>query len=115
MLVSSFDFDLPKDKIASFPADPPESAKLLSVHGSGELTDFLIADFPSLLRPSDLLVFNDTRVIPARLFGTRGEAKLEATLFKAIAVNTWGVRDDGAVGFAPSAPFNCMAHLSINF
>lgn len=89
MLVSSFDFDLPKDRIASFPADPPESAKLLSVHGSGELTDFLIADFPSLLRPSDLLVFNDTRVIPARLFGTRGEAKLEATLFKAVAVNTW--------------------------
>ena len=89
MLVSSFDFDLPKERIAAFPANPRESAKLLSVKTNKGLTDLTIADFPDLLRPSDLLVFNDTRVIPARLFGVRGEAKLEATLFKSVGVNTW--------------------------
>ena len=89
MLVSDFDFVLPKERIASRPAEPRESAGLLHVCPPDSLTDLHIADFPSLLRPDDLLVFNDTRVIPARLFGQRGNAAVEATLFKSIGVNQW--------------------------
>lgn len=89
MLVSDFDFVLPKERIASRPAEPRESAGLLHICPPDALTDLHIADFPSLLRPDDLLVFNDTRVIPARLFGFRGQAAIEATLFKAVGLNQW--------------------------
>ena len=89
MLVSEFDFVLPKERIASRPAEPRESAGLLHVCPPDSFTDLHIADFPSLLRSDDLLVFNDTRVIPARLFGQRGNAAVEATLFKSIGVNQW--------------------------
>ena len=89
MLVSDFDFVLPKERIASRPAEPRESAGLLHVCPPDSLTDLHIADFPSLLRPDDLLVFNDTRVIPARLFGFRGQAAVEATLFKSVGLVQW--------------------------
>lgn len=89
MLVSDFDFILPKERIASRPAEPRESAELLYVCPPDSLTDLHISDFPSLLRPDDLLVFNDTRVIPARLFGFRGKAAVEATLFKSVGLNQW--------------------------
>lgn len=89
MLVSDFDFILPKERIASRPAEPRESAGLLHVCPPTSLTDLHISDFPSLLRPDDLLVFNDTRVIPARLFGFRGNAAIEATLFKSVGLNQW--------------------------
>ncbi len=89
MLVNEFDFDLPRELIASRPAEPRESARLLHVCAPSSFTDFHISDFPDLLRQDDLLVFNDTRVIPARLFGKRGDAAVEATLFKAIGVNQW--------------------------
>ncbi|MBO4520514.1 MAG: tRNA preQ1(34) S-adenosylmethionine ribosyltransferase-isomerase QueA [Alphaproteobacteria bacterium] len=89
MLVSDFDFILPKERIASCPAEPRESAGLLHVCPPDSLTDLHIADFPSLLRSDDLLVFNDTRVIPARLFGYRGQAAVEATLFKSVGLNQW--------------------------
>ena len=89
MLVNEFDFDLPRELIASRPAEPRESARLLHVCAPSSFTDFHISDFPDLLRQDDLLVFNDTRVIPARLFGKRGGAAVGATLFKAIGVNQW--------------------------
>lgn len=89
MLVSDFDFVLPRERIASRPAEPRESAGLLHVCPPDSFVDKHIADFPSLLRPDDLLVFNDTRVIPARLFGKRGEAAIEATLFKSVGLNQW--------------------------
>lgn len=88
MKVSDFDFDLPRERIASQPATPRESAKLLHVCGD-ILTDRHISDLPDVFRPTDLLVFNDTKVIPARLFGIRGQAAIESTLFKQIALNTW--------------------------
>ena len=73
MLVDLFDFDLPSERIALRPADPRESARLLVVRPGGEpeLTDATVGDLPSFLRPGDALVFNDTRVIPAELAGTR--------------------------------------------
>jgi S-adenosylmethionine:tRNA ribosyltransferase-isomerase len=67
--VSDFDFLLPPENIALRPAVPRESAKLLLV--GQNLQDQTIADLPSLLKPSDVLVFNDTRVIPAALSGIR--------------------------------------------
>ena len=82
MRLSDFDYDLPKGFIAQRPAEPRESARLLRVTEAG-LGDHRIADLPGLLTPGDLLVFNDTKVIPARLRGRRRDAKVEALLHKA--------------------------------
>lgn len=79
MKVDLFDFDLPDDLIALRPAEPRESARLLDTHPD-TLVDRTIAALPDLLASGDVLVVNDTRVIPARLRGKRGEAKIEATL-----------------------------------
>jgi S-adenosylmethionine:tRNA ribosyltransferase-isomerase len=73
MRTSEFDFDLPEDRIALYPAVPRDSARLLVVR-PGEaslLEDRTVGDLPGLLRPDDVLLFNDTRVIPAALQGTR--------------------------------------------
>lgn len=69
MRVSDFDFDLPSENIALRPTFPRESAKLL--HVAGTLEDKTVADLPSLLKAGDVLVFNDTKVIPAALTGNR--------------------------------------------
>ncbi|MFN3559466.1 MAG: tRNA preQ1(34) S-adenosylmethionine ribosyltransferase-isomerase QueA [Brevundimonas sp.] len=70
MKTADFDFDLPDDNIALRPAEPRDSARLLVVRQDG-LEDRIIRDLPDFLRPGDALVFNDTRVIPARLSGVR--------------------------------------------
>ncbi|MFC4270648.1 tRNA preQ1(34) S-adenosylmethionine ribosyltransferase-isomerase QueA [Sneathiella chungangensis] len=87
MKVDLFDFTLPPDRIADRPAVPREAAKLLVVGKS--LADHKVADLPGLLREGDLLVFNDTKVIPARLRGTRRTAKIEVTLHKNVAADSW--------------------------
>src|SRR6185437_17022564 len=74
MKLSDFDFDLPEDRIALRPAEPRDSARLLvlppeSEAPGGGMLDRTVRDLPSFLKPGDLLVFNDTRVIPARLNG----------------------------------------------
>ena len=74
MRVDLFDFDLPPDRIALRPARPRDAARMLLVEGSG-LSDRGVLDLPDILRPGDVLVFNDTRVIPAQLEGRRGEAQ----------------------------------------
>ncbi len=73
MRVDLFDFDLPAECIALRPASPRERARLLVVRPGGkpEFTDATVGDLPDFLRPGDALVFNDTRVIPAELAGTR--------------------------------------------
>lgn len=88
MKVDLFDFDLPEERIALRPAEPRESARLLDV-AYDRLIDRTIADLPGLVRPGDVLVVNDTKVIPARLRGTRGEAKIEATLHMRLDGRTW--------------------------
>ena len=70
MRVSDFDFHLPPERIALRPASPRDSAKLLVVRPDG-LEDHVIRGLPSLLRPGDVLVFNNTKVIPAALSGHR--------------------------------------------
>ncbi len=78
-LTADFDFELPPERIASEPACPREDARLLQVRG-GTLTDNRVRDLPRLLRSGDRLVVNDTRVIPARLFGVIGEGRVEVLL-----------------------------------
>lgn len=88
MKVADFDFDLPAERIADRPAAPRDSARLLCV-GSNGLADRCIRDLPDLLRPHDLLIGNDTRVIPARLSGKRGMAGIEITLHKRLDRVRW--------------------------
>ena len=88
MRVDLFDFELPQDRIATHPARPRDSARLLDLTGGGT-TDRIVSELPDILRPGDLLVSNDTRVIPARLRGKRGEAGIEVTLHKREGPDSW--------------------------
>ena len=88
MRTADFDFVLPPSSIADHPVRPRDHARLLTVDGQG-FGDRRIFDLPDLLRPGDLLVFNDTRVIPARLRGRRGEAGVEVTLHKREPSGRW--------------------------
>ena len=92
MKTDAFDFELPPERIALHPAEPREAARLLKF-ASDELVDHVVGDLPSLLRPDDILVFNDTRVIPAALTGTRrrgaAEARIEANLHKRVDASRW--------------------------
>ena len=88
MRVDLFDFELPDDRIAQRPAVPREAARLLGV-GTHGLRDGVIGDLPGLLRAGDILVVNDTRVIPARLFGRRGAVAVEVLLHRQQTLDTW--------------------------
>jgi len=88
MNVDLFDFDLPPERIALRPAAPRDSARMLVLDGA-ETRDRLVGDLPGELRAGDLLVFNDTRVIPAQLEGRRGQAKIGATLHKREGPRRW--------------------------
>ena len=90
MRASDFDFDLPDDRIAHHPARPRDSARLLHVAPSG-LADLHVRDLASLLRPGDLLVANNTRVIPAQLTARRGEARIGITLDRPLPDGGWQV------------------------
>ena len=83
----AFDFELPREAIAARPAIPRDAARLLVVDRG--LRDARVRDLPELLCPPDVLVFNDTRVVPARLNGRRATAKIEVTLHKRISAMSW--------------------------
>lgn len=89
MRVDLFDFDLPPERIALRPARPRDAARMLVVRPDGPFEDAGVRDLPGLLRRGDVLVFNDTRVIPAQLEGRRGEARIGATLHKRIDLRRW--------------------------
>lgn len=99
MRLSDFDFDLPEDRIALRPAEPRDAARLLVVRPGQDLADHVVRELPDFLRPGDAMVFNDTRVIPARLAGLRegrttGGADgtpvaVEATLHRRVAPDRW--------------------------
>src|SRR6478735_5452397 len=89
MRVDLFDFDLPPERIALRPARPRDAARMLVVPGEGDLADLGVRDLPGLLRAGDVLVFNDTRVIPAQLEGKRGAARIGATLHKRSDLRRW--------------------------
>ena len=90
MKLDAFDYSLPAEKIATKPADPRESALLLDLSGVG-ITDRHIGDMPALLRADDILIVNNTQVIPARLEGRRGQAKISVTLHKRESDHIWRV------------------------
>jgi S-adenosylmethionine:tRNA ribosyltransferase-isomerase len=94
MRVDLFDFELPPERIALRPAIPRDSARMLTVAGDAAFGDCRVSDLPGLLRAGDVLVFNDTRVIPAQLEGLReghgGEgARIGATLHKRVDLRRW--------------------------
>ncbi len=107
MKVDQFDFDLPEELIALRPAEPRDAARLLVVRPDGDraLTDAVVRDLPGLLGPDDVMVVNDTKVIPAQLFGRRAPRagapalplgtqpepgpKIELTLHKRVGLNVW--------------------------
>jgi S-adenosylmethionine:tRNA ribosyltransferase-isomerase len=86
--VDAFDFHLPPENIALRPASPRDAARMLVVRPDA-LDDRGVLDLPALLNPGDVLVFNDTKVIPAQLFGRRGEAKVGVTLHKREDAQRW--------------------------
>ncbi len=92
MKLSDFDFELPEELIATRPARPRSSARLLVAEGEG-VRDVIVRDLPDVLRPGDRLVLNNTRVIPARLTGRRrrgdAEAQVEVTLLDTTAAGDW--------------------------
>lgn len=98
MKLSDFDFDLPEELIATRPVHPRPAARLLHAEG-GAIADRHVRDLPEILRPGDLLVINDTRVIPAHLAGERrrvtadgsGRARIEITLMAPAPDGAWRV------------------------
>jgi S-adenosylmethionine:tRNA ribosyltransferase-isomerase len=88
MRVSNFNFDLPKELIAQSPASPRDTARLLFVENN--LKDLCIKDIPKLIHPGDVLVVNNTKVIPARLNGKKiNGTKIQVTLLKPSSSNAW--------------------------
>jgi S-adenosylmethionine:tRNA ribosyltransferase-isomerase len=91
--LTDFDFELPEERIALRPASPRDSARMLAVDAEGALADLRVSDMPDQLAPGDALVFNDTRVIPARLRGVRrrGESivQVEVTLHRRVSASRW--------------------------
>jgi S-adenosylmethionine:tRNA ribosyltransferase-isomerase len=98
MSLTDYDFELPEAHIALRPAEPRDTARLMHVHGRSavgglKIDDLIVRDLPGLLHSGDVLVFNDTRVIPARLSGKRtrdgSEVAVEATLHKRVDERCW--------------------------
>jgi len=117
MRVDLFDFDLPPECIAQAPAEPRDRARLL--HVGAALTDRTVSELPDLLSPGDVMVVNDTKVLPCRLTGKRGDAtrpgpptggaKVEVTLHKPSTPDCWfafarparKLRTGDMIAFAP--------------
>jgi len=91
MRLSDLDYPLPKKKIALFPTKDRPAAKLLCVdRASGVCLHKIFRDLPGLLKPTDLLVLNNTKVLPARLFGRKPTGgRVEALLLKKLEEDTW--------------------------
>jgi S-adenosylmethionine:tRNA ribosyltransferase-isomerase len=123
MRVDLFDYELPPERIALEPARPRDAARLLHVRGT-ERNDYTVADLSALLRPGDLLIMNDAKVIPAQLFGTRkarggaGEdVAIDATVHKRISDTVWRafvrpakrLREDDVIAFKSGLSARVMA------
>lgn len=134
MLVSNFDYHLPEDLIAQEPLADRAGSRLLHVRKeTGTFEDRLFRDFPSLLRPGDLIVFNNTKVFPARLFGHRSGAhaqpvspqnpaaknflkgQCEALLVKQTGEFEWGalVRPGRKIGIGERLTFSNELHAEV--
>ena len=87
----SYFYDLPEELIAQYPAEPRDSSRLLVFHKDcGKIEHKIFRDIVDYLHDGDVLVVNNTRVLPARLFGKKDTgAKIEVLLLKRIDLNTW--------------------------
>lgn len=89
MQVDIFDFELDRSLIADKPASPRDTSRLLDLSDGEHIKDRHFYDLPDILQKGDILVFNDTKVIPARLYGAHNEAKVEVTLYHPIDGLSW--------------------------
>ena len=112
MHLDDFDFDLPRELIADKPAEPRDGARLLAIPAAGGVADRHIADLPELLRPGDIVVCNDTKVIPARLVGKRGAATVELTLAHDRGGGCWQAYAKGARRLHPGDRVDFAADLA---
>jgi S-adenosylmethionine:tRNA ribosyltransferase-isomerase len=94
--LEDFDFDLPRALIAAHPCAPRDAARLLLIPAAGDFADSRVTELPALLRPGDLLVCNDTKVVPSRLVGRRGAALVEVTLIRDAGGGAWHAFARGA-------------------
>lgn len=101
MQLDDFAYDLPRELIADRPLARRDAARLLVIPVAGTVVDRHVADLPELLRPGDLLVVNDTKVIPARLVGRRGDATVEVTLARDLGGGAWQALAKGARRLKP--------------
>ncbi len=117
MLRTDFHFDLPQELIAQRPAETRSASRMLVLDGaSGRVYDRQFRDLPNLLRPNDLLVFNDTRVIPARVFGVKESGgRVEILLERALGTDTALVQLKASKGLRQGAavklPGGHSAHM----
>ncbi len=94
MRTADFDYELPEDRIAQRPVEPRDASRLMLLdRAAGEINHHIFRDLPQFLRPPDLLVVNDSRVMPARLHGTRipSGGRVEMLLLHRRSVDTWEV------------------------
>ena len=93
MRVDLFDFQLPEESIALRPMEPRDAARMLVVRPDAVFEDRFVRDLPDLLQPGDVLVLNDTKVIPSRLYGLRMReetaARVEIMLHKREGADRW--------------------------
>jgi S-adenosylmethionine:tRNA ribosyltransferase-isomerase len=116
-LLSSYTYHLPQELIAQSPADPRDSSRLLIVDSRRESTHGTFSDLPNWLKPGDLLVLNNTRVIPARLYGhkTTG-SQLEILLIEERSPNCWLalVKPGKRFTLGATINFDNLSHSSTN-
>ena len=108
MRTSDFDYELPRDLIAQQPVEPRDAARLLLVNrGAGNFAHHHVHDLPSLLRPGDLLVLNDTRVMAARLLGVRSDTggRVEILLLREREDGAWSALVRPGRAAAPGRQF----------
>lgn len=89
MDVGLFDFELPEDRIALRPVEPKDSSRMMVLGTTGEIEDRRMLDLPDYLQPGDVIVFNDTKVIPAQLYGTCRDLNIECNLHKRLGPVEW--------------------------
>jgi len=89
MKVDIFDFEMDKTLIANQPAEPRDTCKLLDLSNPDNIRDRIFYELPELLDEGDVLVFNDTKVIPAKLYARRGQAEVEVTLYHPVDGIEW--------------------------
>ena len=112
MRVDTFDFDLPSDRIATRPVEPRDAARLLHVDGAGDRTHHVFADLPRLLEAGDILVVNDTRVVPVRMSGRSARTPVEVTAVECMGGSLWRVLARPARKLKPGQSISLPGEIS---